>query len=388
MRIRLLRITTVPESLLILLNGQLEFMQQHGFNVLAVSSNGTQVAEIKKAGIAHRSVLLTRKITPLTDLLALVQIICIIIRFKPVIVHTHTPKAGLLGMLAACICRVPIRLHTVAGLPLMEAHGGKRWLLTLAERITYAAAHKVYPNSTGLMEFIARQVKPNEKKIKLIGKGSSNGINSKHYSRTAALAEEAAQIRNNLGMPDGCVVYGFVGRIVKDKGIKELISAFKKIESVRKNVFLLLVGAAEAELHPIEEADKEYIHSSGKVFMVGYQKDVRPWMLAMDVFVFPSYREGFPNVVMQAACLEIPCIVSDINGCNEIICHNESGLVVPVKNAAALSSGMLELLDYPEKREQFGKRARNFVAHNFEQHLFWKELLTEYRNLLADKTKN
>jgi glycosyltransferase involved in cell wall biosynthesis len=385
MRTRLLRITTVPESLLILLNGQLEFMQQHGFDVLAVSSRGAYVHEIRKNGIPHQSVFLTRRISPFADLVALFQIILLIIKFKPEIVHTHTPKAGLLGMMAAWICRVPVRLHTVAGLPLMETSGIKRQVLKLTERITYACAHRIYPNSKGLAEFIKRHFKSvNPKKICILGEGSSNGIDTKHYAKTPYLETEAKRIRAKLGIDADGKVFGFVGRIVRDKGIKELIAAFKQINN-HNNVYLLLVGAMEADLDPINKSDLEFIHAAGNVFMVGHQHDVRPWMLAMDVFVFPSYREGFPNVVMQAACLELPCIVSDINGCNEIIEHNKTGVVVPVKNGRALAGRMKELLDNPEQRKQFGKHAREFIVQHFEQQLFWERLLKEYRTLLMNK---
>lgn len=383
MRPRLLRITTVPESLLILLNGQLEFMQQHGFEVMAVSSRGPQVEALVNSGIIHRPVSLTRKITPFTDLAAFFQLILIILRFRPAIVHTHTPKAGLLGMLAAWVCRVPVRLHTVAGLPLMEARGIKRHLLLFTERLTYAAAHHIYPNSIGLMDFIAGHIMHNKKKMKLLGRGSSNGINTAHYLKTTELQTAAGIIRANLGIPADGFVFGFAGRIVNDKGIKELLRAFKKTGESLKNVFLLLVGATEDDLDPIDQADKDYMQSAPNIFMAGYQHDVRPWMLAMDVFVFPSYREGFPNVVMQAACLELPCIVSDINGCNEIIYHNKNGLVVPAKNADALADSMLSLVNQHERRMLFGKRAREFVIHNFDQQVIWHTLLTEYRTLLG-----
>ncbi|MFN3841575.1 MAG: glycosyltransferase family 4 protein, partial [Cyclobacteriaceae bacterium] len=342
----------------------------------------------KNAGNAHRSVWLTRKITPLTDLVALFQLIGIIIRFRPRIIHSHTPKAGLLGMLAAWICRVPIRIHTVAGLPLMETKGIKLGLLKVTEQITYACAHKIYPNSKGLMEFIASHFKDYEKKLRIIGMGSSNGIDTTHFLRTPELENVAKELRKKLGIADNGIVFGFVGRMVGDKGIRELVAAFKKINESGKKVYLLLVGKMEADLDPIEKADREYINSTGNVFVVGYQHDVRPWMLAMDVFVFPSYREGFPNVVMQAACLELPNIVSDINGCNEIIQHGETGIVVPAKNQEALAEAMEYLLDNVQCREQFGKRAREFVKKHFEQRLVWDNLLKEYLDLLGHEKLN
>ncbi|MCK6618762.1 MAG: glycosyltransferase family 4 protein [Cyclobacteriaceae bacterium] len=384
MRIKLLRITTVPESLHVLLKGQLEFIQRQGFEVLAVSSNGMHVEEIKTAGIKHRSVFFTRRITPFTDLIALLQLIWIILCFKPVIVHTHTPKAGLLGMMAALICRVPIRLHTVAGLPMMEAEGVKRWILNLSETVTYYCAHKIYPNSKGLMSYISLRFKIQPPRLGVIGNGSSNGIDTRYFCKTPELEKKAKEIKKLLNIDPTGILFGFVGRIVRDKGIKELIAAFRNLQTNQRKVYLMLVGNTEDDLDPIEPADKQYIDTADNIMLVGYQTDVRPWMLAMDVFVFPSYREGFPNVVMQAACLELPCIVSNINGCNEIIQHKVTGLVVSVKNANELTSGMTELMNSSDLRLKFGTRAREFVVRHFEQKFVWNDLLKEYQCLLEN----
>jgi len=379
---KLLRVTTVPESLHLLLGGQLAFMQQQGFDVLAVSSQGPLVEIIRQEGIPHQTVCLTRKITPLTDLLALWQLIRIIKAFNPVIVHSHTPKAGLLGMLAAWICRVPVRIHTVAGLPLTEASGIKKWLLYLSEKITYACAHGVYPNSLKLMSDIGRLFRPPAHKLRMIGSGSSNGIDTTFFARNETLEAEAITIREKFGIPQGKIVFSFVGRIVRDKGIHELIAAFKRVCQQLADAYLIVAGPLETDLDPLEEEDLRFLKTDPRVIMCGFQTDIRPWLLASDIFVFPSYREGFPNVVMQAVCMEIPCIVSDINGCNEIIRHEETGLVVPVKNESRLAEAMLFLSHRPDLRQQFGARARTFVASNFEQQYVWQAIASEYRRLV------
>ena len=375
-RKRLLRITTVPISLHLLLHGQLNFMQDQGFEVLAVSCGGKEVAYLMESGIPHRSVMLTRKITPLKDLIATLQLIAIILRFKPDIVHTHTPKAGLLGMLAAWLCRVPVRLHTVAGLPLMESDGWKRKLLVSAEKLTYFLATRVYPNSTGLMEFIRTELGL-EKKMKIIGKGSSNGIDAHFFKRSDELMGKAKKIRNQFEIRDGELVFGFVGRIVKDKGIIELTQAFRTMSN-EIPVRLMLIGPFEEETGPLPEDVKRFIQQDARVILPGFQPDIRPWFLAVDIFVFPSYREGFPNVVMQAACLGVPCIVSDINGCNELIQNQHSGLVVPAKNSEALYQAMKALAENPAERGNYALRAREYVVANFDQQTIWEELLKEY----------
>jgi glycosyltransferase involved in cell wall biosynthesis len=374
---RLLRITTASISLKLLLRGQFTFFQQHGFQVLTVSADGSEVKDLLAEGIAHQVVPMTRKITPLQDIVSLWKLIRVIHEFKPDIVHTHTPKAGLLGMIAARLCRVPVRLHTVAGLPLMEARGVKRWILKMVERVTYSSAHQVYPNSLGLLKYIKEQRLIGNTPLSIIGKGSTNGIDISFFLRNTDLENKASAIRMRYGIPDNAVVFGFVGRIVKDKGIIELTKAFKKLSSATE-VRLILVGPFEQELDPLPAEVIQFINENAGVIKAGFMHDVRPWLMASDVFVFPSYREGFPNVVMQAACLEVPSIVSDINGCNELIEHEVSGLVVPPKNELALYEAMKRLAEDPETGKRFAKAARKFVTENFDQQYVWGELLKAY----------
>jgi glycosyltransferase involved in cell wall biosynthesis len=381
---RLLRITTASISLKLLLRGQFTFFQQHGFEVLTVSADGPEVNDIIAEGVPHQVVNMTRMITPVQDLLCLWQLVRVIRKFNPDIIHTHTPKAGLLGMMAAWLCGVPVRLHTVAGLPLMEAKGIKRLVLKLTERITYQCATRVYPNSRGLFDYIMKEFNISNHKLEIIGKGSSNGIDSKHFLRTPALMNASRDLRRRYQIADDTIVFCFVGRIVRDKGITELVEAFQKLSSSAE-VRLMLVGPFEQELDPLPEETMHYIKHDAHVISAGFQHDVRPWLLASDVFVFPSYREGFPNVVMQAACLEVPCIVSDINGCNEIIEDRVSGLIVPPKNAKALLDAMLMMATEKEMRTSFAVKARTFVIENFDQQFVWNELLKEYRALLGER---
>jgi glycosyltransferase involved in cell wall biosynthesis len=383
---RLLRITTVPISLKLLLRGQLSFFQQNGFEVLAASSAGQEIESLREEGIPHQVVSMTRVISPFQDLIALLQLVRLIIKFKPDIVHTHTPKAGLLGMLAASLCRVPIRLHTVAGLPLMERRGWMRKLLLLTEKITYACATSVYPNSIGLKTFIESSI-ATKTPVKMIGKGSSNGIDTAYFAPNPNLEKQASQLRGQHGISKDTTVYSFIGRIVADKGVNELLICFDVL-SRQINCKLLLTGPFEDELDPISEQSRRIISENKDVITLGYINDVRPVLLASDVFVFPSYREGFPNVVMQACCMGCPCIVSDINGCNEIISHGETGLIVKPKKHEELVDAMVKLANNPQLRKGFADRARSFVVENFDQGLVWGELLREYSLLLESKVRS
>lgn len=379
-RHRLLRITTVPMSLKFLLKGQLPFMQSNGFDVLALSAEGPEIKAVTDEGVQHQIVNLTRKITPLTDLVCVFQIIGVIRKFKPHIVHTHTPKAGLIGMIAAWICRVPIRMHTVAGLPLMEVKGFKRTILAITEKITYACATNVYPNSKALASYIEQNLYASSSKFKVIGEGSSNGIDTTFFSITDKVRVEAQALKEKNLLKDE-LTFSFVGRIVKDKGINELLKAFDRL-SKEVACKLILVGPFEDDLDPISDESREIIKSNINIVTTGYVNDVRPPLLASDVFVFPSYREGFPNVVMQACCLERACIVTNINGCNEIIQNGTTGLIVEPKNEHQLYDAMKYLAANPSQRKEFGVLSRKYVADNFDQQYLWSLILSEYKTQL------
>jgi glycosyltransferase involved in cell wall biosynthesis len=377
---RLLRITTVPISLKLLLSGQLSFFQQQGFEVLAVSANGDEISALTEGGIPHKIVPMTRVISPLQDIISLLKLIGVIKKFRPQIVHTHTPKAGLLGMMAAWICGVPVRLHTVAGLPLMERSGLVKALLIVTEKITYRCATRVYSNSQGLKNFIELHIRPSTP-LKIIGNGSTNGINIPFFSPTEALHEEAMKLRERFGIDKQTIQFAFIGRVVRDKGVNELLLAFNSL-SQRINAKLLLAGTFEDDLDPISEESRKIISENANIIALGHINDVRPLLLASDVFVFPSYREGFPNVVLQAGCMGCACIVSDINGCNEIINHEKTGLIVKSKNATALESAMLRLGTNASLRKTLSENARAYVAGHFDQKFIWQELLNEYLCLL------
>lgn len=358
-------------------------MSSQGFEVWASSADGRETEEIRKEGAVHFPIPFTRKVTPFQDLICLVRLIRLIRRIRPHIVHTHTPKAGLLGMFAALVCRVPVRMHTVAGLPSMAASGWKRGLLNLTEFITYACAHRVYPNSTGLRTFIDTHFPSASSKLKIIGKGSSNGIDIAYFSPSATLQQEAKDLRDKLKIPGAAVVFSFLGRLVRDKGLVELVTAFVTLPG--ENSWLLLIGPEEPDLDPLPAGTLNMIRTHPRIVLAGFQKEVRAWLLASDVFVFPSYREGFPNAVMQASCLERPCIVSDINGCNEIIEDGKTGCIVPPKNTLLLQSAMATLMVDSDLRRRFGSASRQFVATNFSHSFVWNELLQEYKSMLIQR---
>lgn len=373
---KLIRITTIPGSMRGLLRGQLRFMSQY-YDILAVSSGGKIFEEmLEEQGVGGVPIPMTRKITPFADLKALFLLIGLFLREKPDIVHTHTPKAGILGMLAAWITRVPVRLHTVAGLPLLVATGNKRKLLNFVEWLTYACATKVYPNSFVMQQIIIDNHLTKPQKLKVIANGSSNGIDTSFFSSEASFKK--------LEHKYGVFTFCFVGRIVHDKGINELVHVFTRLYDVSPNVRLLLVGGFEKDLDPVlPEVEEQILHHPGISF-VGWQSDVRPFLAASDAFVFPSYREGFPNVVMQAGAMGLASIVTDINGCNEIIVDGKNGVIIPSKNEEALYQAMKDFVVHPEKVKQMAANARPMIASRYEQKMVWEALLEEYRRVCKE----
>ena len=378
---KLLRITTVPISLKILLKDQLRFMNQY-FEVVGVSSNNKELKEVEKdEGIRTIELNMSREITPFKDLVSLVKMVFIILKEKPDIVHTHTPKAGIVGMLASWICRVPNRLHTVAGLPVMEAVGTKKKILLFVERLTYNCATKVYPNSYGLQDYILKNNLAKKEKIKVIGYGSSNGIDTNYFSRTNEILEKAEAISKEYNLKDN-FIFCFVGRVVRDKGIDELTYAFDKLNKKIKNIKLLIVGKFEDDLDPISNSSKQILKTNQNIINVGFQDDIRPYLALGSVFVLPTYREGFPNVVLQACSMGLSCIVTNINGCNEIIKDNKNGIIIKPKDKDELYSAMKKYVENKKLAEQLSLNIRNDIIKKYDRVKFHKILLDEYNEVV------
>lgn len=455
-KLKLIRITTVPISLKVLLKGQHKFMS-HYYNVIGVSSNGQELQDVQKEeGIRVAELNMTRTIAPLKDVVSLWKFYKLCKKEQPFIVHSHTPKAGIIGMLAAKLANVPNRLHTVAGMPLLESEGLKRTLLNFVEKLTYSCANKVYPNSKGLKDIIIKHnfTKPN--KLKVLANGSSNGIDTSYFNPELFTNTQKEQLKQQLGVGEDEFVFIFVGRLVGDKGINELVKAFSeisqksKVESQKSNISaaersrsqiaeeisrkskvesqklntsaaersrsqivergslnskttaaersrsqitepttstpnskLILVGPLETELDPLLPETLQEIANNQHIISVGWQQDVRPYFAISNVLVFPSYREGFPNVVLQAGAMGLPSIVTNINGCNEIIQNDVNGWVIPVKDEEALKTALENILLNQEAYIKAKTTARQLIKDKFEQQLVWEAILEEYRKIEA-----
>lgn len=376
---KLVRITTVPISLKVLLKGQMKFMKNNGFEVIMVSSDGDEVqALLEQEECPHITVPFTRKITPFKDLYCLIKLTMLLRKIKPDIVHTHTPKAGLIGMWASLLSGVPVRLHTIAGLPWMETKGLLRRLLKTMERLTAFAATEIFPNSFNQQQFLfSENIARN--KMKVLGSGSSNGIDCEYFSSSDAINQAAAKLHAQFDIPENGWVWIFVGRIVKDKGIAELLDAFDDFHSQYPEDRLWLVGEEEPQLDPLEKKHSGLLHNTSFIRWCGYQKDIRPFLAASQVLLFPSYREGFPNVPLQAGAMGCMLLLSDINGCNEIVSHMDNGILIPPKKKEDLLNQMMYIRQNPELRKTMADRIQQKIRLSYNQNALWNLLLNEYR---------
>ena len=374
MKKKIIRLSTIPMSLDILLQGQLRMLSEH-YEVVAVSSPGSDLEKVeKREGVRTVAVPMERQISPLRDLVSLFCLIRLFHREKPWMVHSLTPKAGLLSMMAAWICRVPVRIHSFTGLVFPTASGLKQKILIATDSITCACATTVLPEGKGVQRDLER-FRITSKPLNIIGNGNINGIDLEFFDQTPAILEQAEKYRK-----EEVVTFCFVGRIVRDKGINELVSAFQRLHQAYPNTRLVLVGPFEEQLDPVLPETRQMIEQHTAIEWMGWQDDIRPFLAASEVFVFPSYREGFPNVVLQAGAMGLPCIVTDINGSNEIISEGINGCIIPSQNEQALYEAMEKMLNQ-EERQKLAQQARPQIANRYERKALWKELLKFYRSL-------
>lgn len=380
---KLIRITTVPMALRYLLPGQLQFMQQNGFEVLMISANGPELADvIKSENCRHIIVPMTRKITPWQDLQCLFQLIRIFRKERPDIVHTHTPKAGLLGMLAARISGVKIRIHTVAGMPLMVETGFKLKLLTFIEKLTYRAANHVWPNSRSLYNYIVAHKLISEKKLHIIGSGSTNGINLARFDTAVLSSAGIAAVKEQIRFAADNLYLLCIGRLVADKGIVELVHVFGRLQQQYPHLRLLLVGDFEAELDPLPADVLAQIRNNPGIIHITWTQQVEYFMHLAAYFVFPSHREGFPNVLLQAGAMQLPIICSRIAGNVDIVTEGQTGLIFDRADETAMQQQLEYAICHPEEMKAMAAKLHAIIHSGYKRENIWQNMLATYNSLL------
>ena len=377
MKKKIIRISTVPISLDLLLKGQLKMLAEE-WEVVAVSSPGKELERVAiREGVRTVAVPMERKISPIKDIISLFRLVKLFHKEKPTMVHSLTPKAGLLAMIAAWLCRVPVRIHTFTGLVFPTAKGIKQKILIATDRLTCRCATFINPEGEGVKRDLTKY-HITEKPLNIIGNGNISGIDLETFSRSEKIMDAAEKIRK-----EGLTTFCFVGRIVSDKGINELVAAFDELHEKYPATRLLLVGTLE-DSDPLKQETLVAINNNKAIEFAGWQTDIRPYLAASDIFVFPSYREGFPNVVLQAGAMGLPAIVTDINGSNEIIKEGVNGTIIEPRDKEQLKNAMERVLTDEKLRKKFASNARAVIASRYEQKKMWEALRAIYRSLIGE----
>lgn len=397
--------TTVDLSLDKLISGQMKFINQFYDVVGAAADTGLLQKVAEREGVRVVDIPMHREINILADIRSLCSVYKFLRKEKPWILHCNTPKGSLLGMIAGWAARVPNRVYLVTGLRYQGAHGVLRFILKTMERISCLFATKVIPEGQGVLHTLKTD-HITGKTLSVLHHGNINGIDTDFFSNKCLASDMGMKpddassdaddeklykelisknVRKRLGLKGDDFVFVSIGRLVKDKGINELALCMKQLDCR-----LILVGSFD-ENNAIDDEAKEFLTSSDRVKCVGWQEDVRPYLAAADALVFPSYREGFPNVPIQAGAMGLPCIVTDINGSNEIIKDNLNGKIIvspsadntdtPSAMEKALESTMEWFISHPAEVERMSRNARRMITSRYEQKDVWKAILDMYNSL-------
>ncbi len=408
-RKKLIRVTTADISLNSLLKGQLKFLNQY-FEVVGVAKDTGVLKEVsEREGIRVVDTPLERPISLVKDIKGLWFLYRLFRKEKPWCVHANTPKGSLLAMIAAWFACVPHRVYTVTGLRYQGAHGMLRTILKTMERLSCLFATNVIPEGKGVLQCLKCD-NITKKSLQVIHYGNINGKDTEFFSRdntiqTASLKladkqillrnlsekEARSLVRSELGFSNNDFIFVFIGRLVNDKGLGELADALRKLENEKLEIKLLLIGEIDGEDDALAKDKLNYLMHSKNIKYIGVQSDIRPYLMASDVLVFPSYREGFPNVPLEAGALGLPAIVTNINGSNEIIEDGVNGKIIqaPLDNKGVrvnditieLYTMMKWFYYHPEEVKRMGENARPIICERYEQHNVWKALLEYYKQL-------
>jgi len=376
---RLVHIVTVPVSLRTFFDGQLRYMKSRGLEVHAIASPGPLLEKFGDIeGIDVHAVKMLRKISPLRDLIAIFFICRMLWKIRPEIVHAHTPKAGLLGMIAAWIVRVPVRVYHIRGLPFVTMSGPRRWLLRFAEQVACRLAHRVLcvSHSVGAVAVEENLCQP--QKLSVLCGGSGNGVDSScRFNPSKVELPAKSRIRHRLEINQDELVLGFVGRIVRDKGVVELIESWKILRKEFPALHLLIIGSFESR-DSVPADTKGFLQNDPRIHLVAQTQEIPEYYREIDICVLPTYREGLPNVLLEAAAMECPVVATQVPGCVDVVVEGKTGMLVPARDSSALTDALRVYLTDQHLRQQHGKAARCWVQEHFSSENLWAALHVAY----------
>ncbi len=385
---RICLISSVPSTLWTFYRGLIRQLNKEYDEVALVSSDLPELHWFKnELGITLFAAQIARRITPLQDLISIFKLCRFLRRKKFDIVHAHTPKGGLIGMISSWLARIPNRVYTVHGLVLETAKGLRRRVLWLAEWLSCKLATQVLAVSPSLRQCVIDQGICPEDKILVLGHGSACGIDLSKFSPSERLTAAGRKIRANYNIPDDTIVIGFVGRVTPDKGVDLLVGVFERLQQCAPKSYLLLVGDFEIVHETLDKKTIESIKSNEQICYNGeFVTDVLPFYAAMDIVVLPSRREGFGMTLIEAAALELPTIATKVTGCVDAVVDNHTCLLVEVDNEMQLAHAMSKLVNDPELRKKLGQQGCERVRKRFDSRQLISKHIELYTELLEQHT--
>jgi glycosyltransferase involved in cell wall biosynthesis len=381
-RIKVAHVTTTDLTLRFLLLNQLQAAQREGYAVAGISSAGPWATDLERQGIPHHPIpSLSRAWNPLADLRAVVELARVLSRERFTVVHTHTPKAGVLGRLAARLSGVPLVVNTIHGLYGIDRGPSARWFFLSLERLAARGSDYEFCQSREDLDLLTRLGIVHPERSAYLG----NGVDIQHFDSGAVPGEAVEALRTSLGIPPRALVVGTVGRLVWEKGYREFLAAAEQVRQILPEVTFLAVGPADEVKGDALRPEAVQRASAQGVRFLGWRSDMREVYGLMDVFVLASYREGFPRSAIEAAAMGKPLILTDIRGCREVVTPGQNGVLVPVREVVPLRDALLTLLRDPALRRRLGEESRRRALAEFDERLVVRRVLDVYRNLLATR---
>ena len=381
---RITLITTVPESLFHFLSGHIRMLAQQGNEVHTVSSPGLRdFAGSESLPSTHHEVRMRRTIRPFSDIVSLYRVWRLLRQIRPDVVHTHTPKAGLLGIIASWLAGVPIRIYGVNGLPIRVQGLLGQAVLQVTERLACALATEVVCVSRSVRRSMIGYGFCPTFKCRTLGDGGSHGVNTERFDPEACGRASGAAFREQHGIPEDALLIGYIGRIVPAKGINELAAAWQGLRDQVPHAQLLLCGYCEPD-HAMDSTILELLRRDPRVYFTPEKvADMPPVFAALDICVLPTWGEGLPNVVLEACSMAVPTVATRVSGCVDAIRNRTTGIIVPARDSRALMEALAYLANNPKEREHIGRAARQYVSRRFSEERVSRLLLEEYHRLVA-----
>ena len=382
---RLIHVTTVPHTLHFLI-GQIGFMKSSGLEVETVSSVDAKLdVFLERETVTHHAVEMSRSISPLHDLRSLWELTRLLLDRRPDIVHSHTPKAGMLAMVAAWMSGVPVRIYHVHGLRFATLTGWKRKLIIACEKLACRLSTQVLCVSQSARKMAIANDLCEREKIKVLLRGSINGMDAAGRFNPESISRiETAKFREQLGVEPEGVVIGFLGRLVRDKGIEELVAAWQAIRKAEPKAHLLVVGDYEPQ-DPVSPVAREVLENDPRVHRIAYDPETPRLYAAMDLFCLPSYREGLPYVILEASAMQLPVVATRVTGCVDAVEEGVTGTLASAGDAESLANSLLRYVRDPMLRRAHGAAGRKHILENFNPEKMWQSILGEYESQLGSQ---